>query len=82
LAKAGWEIPAGDSPIIPVVVGDEEGTLALAERLREKGLMVMAVRPPTVGRGSSRLRVTLSAGHSDEEVGRLVEELVRLRSGE
>jgi 8-amino-7-oxononanoate synthase len=75
LEAAGWEIRPGDSPIIPIIIGAEEAALALAERLREKGIWVSAVRPPTVPRGSSRLRITLSAEHSHEAVGRLVEEL-------
>ena len=75
LTAAGWSLAAGDSPIIPVVVGDEQRALNLAEKLRKKGLIVKAVRPPTVPKGSSRLRITLSAEHSDQDVERLIEAL-------
>ncbi len=73
LSGAGWRIPAGDSPIIPIIIGTEESAMRLAEELKEIGMIVSAVRPPTVARGSSRLRVTVSAAHSDGEVRRLIE---------
>jgi 7-keto-8-aminopelargonate synthetase-like enzyme len=66
-----------DSPIIPIVLGDEARALEASARLRELGMLVIAVRPPTVPRGSSRLRVTLSCDHSDQEVDRLIEALKR-----
>lgn len=76
---AGWEIPIGDSPIIPVIVGQEEDALAAADKLKGEGLLVVAVRPPTVPRGSSRLRVTLSNDHTDAEVDHLIRALTLLR---
>jgi 8-amino-7-oxononanoate synthase len=78
LTAAGFEIPAGDAPIVPVILGDAGHALAAAERLREAGLLVPAVRPPTVPRGGSRLRVTLSSEHTDAEVAQLVAALARL----
>jgi len=72
LRRAGLSIPDGDSPIVPLVVGDESAALRAAEQLREKGMFVVAVRPPTVPRGSSRIRVTLSSAHTDEEVAALI----------
>jgi 8-amino-7-oxononanoate synthase len=65
-------IPAGDSPIIPIVIGEEEAALRAAEKLREENLLVVAVRPPTVAAGASRLRVTLSCDHSDDEIEKLL----------
>lgn len=75
LAGAGMNIPAGDSPIIPVVLGGERRAMEAAVRLQRAGILIVAVRPPTVPRGTSRLRVTLSCEHSDEEVHRLIESL-------
>jgi 8-amino-7-oxononanoate synthase len=72
LAAAGFEISAGDAPIIPVIVGGEAEALRASEALAEAGLLVPAVRPPTVARGSSRLRVTVSCDHLDGEIERLV----------
>jgi 8-amino-7-oxononanoate synthase len=66
------------SPIVPVVVGGEQETLAASAALLEEGLLVPAIRPPTVPPGTSRLRVTLSAAHSDQEVLQLLSALERL----
>jgi 7-keto-8-aminopelargonate synthetase-like enzyme len=66
------------SPIVPIIVGGEQEALAASSALLEEGLFVPAIRPPTVPPGSSRLRVTLSAAHSEQEVLRLVNALDRL----
>jgi 8-amino-7-oxononanoate synthase len=72
LGKAGMKIPEGDSPIIPVIFGEAERALQAAERLKEKGFLVVAVRPPTVARGGSRVRLTISCDHTDGEVAQLM----------
>ncbi|MFI5047919.1 MAG: aminotransferase class I/II-fold pyridoxal phosphate-dependent enzyme, partial [Acidimicrobiia bacterium] len=59
------------SPILPFVCGDEQAALDAAAELLDRGLLVTAVRPPTVPAGTSRLRVTVSAAHTDEQVARL-----------
>ena len=64
-----------DSPIVPVVVGSEETALSAAAGLRARGFHVPAIRPPTVAPGTCRLRVTLSAAHSEGEVRALAEAL-------
>jgi 7-keto-8-aminopelargonate synthetase-like enzyme len=66
------------SPIVPVVLGDESTALSAAASLLEQGLLVPAIRPPTVPAGTSRLRVALSAAHSDAMVDRLVAALALL----
>jgi 7-keto-8-aminopelargonate synthetase-like enzyme len=66
------------SPILPVVLGSEEQALAAADRLLDAGLLVPAIRPPSVPPGTSRLRVTLSAAHSDAQVEALAAALDRL----
>ena len=60
------------SPIIPVVIGDEADAVAASTELLARGLWVPAIRPPTVPRGTSRLRVTLSAIHTDQQVDLLI----------
>lgn len=65
-------------PIMPIVIGGEEDALRVAQALREQGMLVPAIRPPTVPNGTARVRVTLSAGHTDGEVERLVDTLGRL----
>jgi 8-amino-7-oxononanoate synthase len=71
--------PGHPSPIVPVVLGDEERALQAAAALLEQGLLVPAIRPPTVPVGTSRLRVTLSAAHTDAEVSSLVAALAAFR---
>jgi len=71
-------LPLADSttPIQPVLVGEAQAAVAASERLLAQGLLVPAIRPPTVPAGSARLRVTFSAGHTDQQVDRLVDALV------
>jgi len=74
--------PGHPTPIVPVVLGEEAAALAAADNLLAQGLLVPAIRPPTVPVGSSRLRVALSAAHTGEQVDRLVAALGTLgRSG-
>jgi 8-amino-7-oxononanoate synthase len=74
--------PGHPTPIVPVVLGEEAAALAAADDLLAQGLLVPAIRPPTVPVGSSRLRVALSAAHTGEQVDRLVAALGTLgRSG-
>lgn len=64
-----------DSAIFPVLLGSPERALAAMQALRAEGLLVKAIRPPTVPQGTSRLRFALSAAHTDEQVGRALEAL-------
>jgi 8-amino-7-oxononanoate synthase len=68
------------SPIIPVILGTEQRALEASATLLAEGLWVPAIRPPTVPAGTSRLRVTVSAAHTDDQVGRLVDALAPLRA--
>lgn len=70
--------PGHPSPIVPVVVGDASETVATAQKLLAKGLLVPAIRPPSVPEGTSRLRITLSAAHTDDHIDRLQEALAEL----
>ena len=63
--------PGHPSPIVPVVCGDEARAVAAADALLDRGLLVPAIRPPTVAAGTSRLRVALSAAHTPDQVDRL-----------
>jgi len=75
LHSGGHLISEGDSPIVPIIVGLEERALNAAAYLREKQILAIAIRPPTVPRETSRLRITLSCEHSDEEIGKLCDAL-------
>ncbi|HKD55085.1 MAG TPA: aminotransferase class I/II-fold pyridoxal phosphate-dependent enzyme, partial [Steroidobacteraceae bacterium] len=74
---AGVPLTASTTPIQPIVLGSAAVALAAQRELEAAGLWVAAIRPPTVPAGSARLRVTLSAAHSESQVDRLVETLAR-----
>lgn len=74
-AQAQLPLSASRTPIQPIVLGSEAAVLAAQQELRAEGLWVVAIRPPTVPKGSARLRVTLSAAHTEAQVDRLVEAL-------
>jgi 8-amino-7-oxononanoate synthase len=76
----GFELLASDTPIQPIVTGSETAALAASEALLADGLWVPAIRPPTVPPGRSRLRVTFSAAHDDDDVERLISALATLAS--
>jgi 8-amino-7-oxononanoate synthase len=63
------------SPIVPVLVGDESRGMATAARLRERGLLVPAVRYPTVPRGKARLRISVTAAHRESDLEALASAL-------
>jgi len=67
------------SPIVPVVIGDEADALAASAALRDRGLLVPAIRPPTVAPGTSRLRISLSATHTPGQVHALLDGLEAVR---
>lgn len=72
LQSRGWSTGNSVSQIVPIVVGDPARTMELAGRLRESGLLVPGIRPPSVPEGESLLRVSLCHGHTDEHLERLV----------
>ncbi len=72
LRRIGIAVPASLTPIQPVVLGDDARTLAAAQSLRDDGYYVRAIRPPTVPEGTSRLRICLSAAHTEAQIDGLV----------
>jgi 8-amino-7-oxononanoate synthase len=71
--------PGHSSPIIPVILGTDEAAVEASALLRHRGVWVPAIRPPTVPLGTARLRVTVSAAHSDEHIALLSEALAAVR---
>ena len=67
--------PGHPSPIIAIIVGAADRALAASDALARQGILVPAIRPPTVPAGTSRLRVTVSAVHTDADLDRLIEAL-------
>jgi 8-amino-7-oxononanoate synthase len=78
LADLPWKLMPSDTAIQPLLIGDNQAALALSEGLRERGIRVAAIRPPTVPQGTARLRITLSAAHSENDVKLLIEALHEL----
>jgi 8-amino-7-oxononanoate synthase len=70
-----WRLMSSPTAIQPLLVGDNHAVLQLSAKLRERGIWVAAIRPPTVPRGTARLRITLSAAHMVTDVRCLIEAL-------
>jgi 8-amino-7-oxononanoate synthase len=75
LKSKKWRLDESVTPIQPLIIGSNEDALRVSEHLREHGILVPAIRPPTVPQGTARLRITLSAAHTVEDVMRLVDAL-------
>jgi 8-amino-7-oxononanoate synthase len=73
LRASGRQIGRSGGPIIPVLIGDAAATLTLAERLRQRGFLAPAIRPPSVPEGTSRLRISVSAAHDAAAVDQLAD---------
>ncbi|MGA9667177.1 MAG: 8-amino-7-oxononanoate synthase [Gallionella sp.] len=76
-----WQLMPSNTAIQPLLIGDNKAALDLGNALRERGIWVAAIRPPTVPKGTARLRITLSAAHSMADVARLIEALHDLAQG-
>ena len=75
-AKAlGLNVMNSLTPIQPVIIGDDQQAITIGKSLEEKGLLVGVIRPPTVAEGSARLRITLSANHTEQQVTLLLDAL-------
>ncbi|WP_097460068.1 8-amino-7-oxononanoate synthase [Mangrovitalea sediminis] len=74
----GFQLMPSETPIQPLLVGDSGRALALSQALEAQGLLVTAIRPPTVPTGTARLRVTLSAAHTDAHLEQLLAALKRV----
>lgn len=74
-AEIGLTLMDSPTPIQPILIGDSERALRLSALLKARGILVGAIRPPTVPAGSARLRVTFSAAHSEAQLERLLETL-------
>ena len=68
LERAGFGVATSVSPILPVLVGDADAAVRLADALLERGVLIPAIRPPTVPEGTARLRVTTMATHTDGDL--------------
>lgn len=78
LKAEGIDTLNSTSQIVPIIIGDEEKTLSLREKLKEDSILVSAVRPPTVPFNTSRLRLAFTCSHTDEDIDHLLRSLKRL----
>jgi 8-amino-7-oxononanoate synthase len=78
IQRAGWRLLPSPTAIQPLVIGDNASALAVMEGLRARGLWVPAIRPPTVPAGTARLRIALSAAHTEADVDQLIDALQAL----
>jgi 8-amino-7-oxononanoate synthase len=74
-----WKLMPSQTPIQPLLIGDSREASEVSRRLRERGILVPAIRPPTVPKGSARLRISLSAAHAPEDVDALLAALGEIR---
>lgn len=75
-----WRLMPSETPIQPLLIGSSKEAAAVSQSLQEKGILVPAIRPPTVPQGTARLRISLSAAHSREDVELLLDALRQLES--
>ncbi len=73
-----WKLLSSITPIQPLLIGDNAETMRISQGLRERGLLVPAIRPPTVPQGMARLRISLSAMHQPQDITRLTRALHEL----
>ena len=73
LSQVGWQRPAGEGPIISIILGSDRLAMDYQERLEAQGLLTVAIRPPTVPEGKSRLRLVIRRNTPDQAFERLIE---------
>lgn len=76
----GLKLMASETPIQPIIVGDDQLTLTLGQQLEEKGILVGVIRTPTVPKNTARLRVTISAAHTEADIQQLLTALEQVHA--
>ena len=72
MTNAGFDIAPGIHPIVPIMLGDERKTMEMAQRMNERGVFVVGFSYPVVPKGQARIRVQISAAHTEEQIDRAV----------
>jgi len=80
MIDAGFNIPEGHHPIVPIMLGDARVATAMADRLLEKGIYVIGFSFPVVPKGQARIRVQISAAHSTEDLDFAVEKFIEVQN--
>lgn len=76
LKESGVSVKEGETPILPIMVGDEKEGVRLAEACLKRGILLSAIRPPAVPKGTSRLRLTVTAAHTKNELDQVCQVLI------
>lgn len=77
LQKAHVPVKEGETPIIPIMVGDDKEAVRLSEACRREGILLSAIRPPSVPKGTARLRMTVTAAHTKDQLDRACDVVTR-----
>jgi len=80
LRDLGFDVPDGESQILPVLIGENDRTMRLSAELLDRGVFVQGIRPPTVAQGTARLRLTPMATHRPEQIARAISAFASLRN--
>jgi 7-keto-8-aminopelargonate synthetase-like enzyme len=80
LRESGFDVPDGESQILPVLIGENERTMRLSAELLDRGIFVQGIRPPTVAPGTARLRLTPMATHRPEQIAMAIEAFASLQA--
>lgn len=80
LNNLGFDLMDSQSQIVPVLIGDAARTMAISDHLFDEGIYLSGIRPPTVPNGESRLRLTLMANHSEDDINRLIQAMADVRA--
>ncbi|MDQ0417290.1 8-amino-7-oxononanoate synthase [Croceifilum oryzae] len=78
LSQAGFRLTDSTTPIIPIMLGDSSRTLEFSQRLAERGILAVAIRPPTVPNGEARIRFSLMANHREEDLREAIRTIVQI----
>jgi len=82
IRSLGFNTLGSESPIVPILIGDASLAVHITDRLLEHGIYVPAIRPPTVPEGTSRLRISVTAAHTAQQIDDVLEVLAKLRAEE
>lgn len=78
LQESGFVVKEGETPIISLLIGDSHEAIQFSEKLMDEGVFIPAIRPPTVPKGSSRLRITVMATHTKEQLNTVIDKIKKI----
>jgi len=79
LQSLGFDLGKSKTQIIPIIIGEDKKTVAISHELYERGIYLYGIRPPTVPEGQSRLRLSVMATHTQEDIARLLDAMADIK---